>query len=197
MVFLSVFWLNSLPRQNRISPSLSLSTIVTGRKIDCKLHCQIEYGKYVQTHEQHDNSMDSRTVGALALQPTGNRQGCYYLFSLYSRRRIHHTHWTVIPMPEEFKNHLLFFVFNRENPNGDLFSMTARDLILTISLIIIQKTLQPVQILNYPNFPILISPAMKRMISQEWIKIMMTTMKMMTTTSTKTLPWTRISMIRH
>ena len=100
MVFLSVCWLNFLPHQNGISPSLSPSTIVTGRKIDCKLHCQIEYGQYVQTHEQHDNSMESRTIGALALQPTGNRQGFYYLFSLYSRRRINHTHWTVIPMPE-------------------------------------------------------------------------------------------------
>ena len=197
MVFLSVFWLNTLPHQNVVSPSLSLSTIVTGRKIDCILHCHIEYGQYAQTHEKHDNSMDSRTIGALALKPTGNHQGGYYLFSLYSRRRIHRTHWMVLPIPEEAKNRLLFFVFNRENPNGDLFSMTARDLILTISLIIIQTTLQPVQILNYPNFPILISPALKRMISQEWIAIMTTTMKMMITTRTKTLPWTHITMIRR
>ena len=51
MVFLTVFWLNALPNKNGVSPTLSPSTIVTGRKIDCQLHCQIQYGQYVQTHE--------------------------------------------------------------------------------------------------------------------------------------------------
>jgi hypothetical protein len=67
-------------------------------------HCHIEYGQYVQTHEKHDNSMVTSAVGALALRPTGNQQGGYYFYSLSSGRRLHRTHWTVLPMPDEVKD---------------------------------------------------------------------------------------------
>ncbi len=82
MVFLSVFWMNAFPHKNGISASLSPRTIVTGRHVDFKTHCRIEYGQYVQTHEKHNNTMDTRTVGALALRPTDNAQGGYDFYSL-------------------------------------------------------------------------------------------------------------------
>jgi hypothetical protein len=82
MVFLSVFWLNAFPHKNGVSQIISPRTIVTGKHIDYKAHCRIEYGQYVQTHEKHSNNMDSRTVGALALRPTDNAQGGYYFNNL-------------------------------------------------------------------------------------------------------------------
>mmetsp|Transcript_26580 Transcript_26580/g.37698 ORF Transcript_26580/g.37698 Transcript_26580/m.37698 type:complete len:142 (+) Transcript_26580:64-489(+) len=40
-----------------------------------------------------------RTIGALALWPTGNVQGNYYFFSLDSGRITNRTHATQLPMP--------------------------------------------------------------------------------------------------
>jgi hypothetical protein len=61
---------------------------MTGLKVDFHRHCQLKFGDYVQTHDEHDNSMDSRTTGATALHPTGNVQGGYYCFNLSAGRRI-------------------------------------------------------------------------------------------------------------
>ena len=81
-----MFWLNSLLPQNNFGNALSLRTIVTGQRLDFKRHCRFQLGEYVQTHEQHNNSMMSRTVGALALHPTGNAQGGFYFLSLSTGR---------------------------------------------------------------------------------------------------------------
>jgi hypothetical protein len=104
MVFLSVFWINAFPHRLGVSQTLSPRTIVTGLEVDYTKHCRIEYGQYVQTHEKHDNTMRARTVGAIALRPTGNQQGGYYFYSLLSGRRLHRTHWTELPMPAEAKD---------------------------------------------------------------------------------------------
>jgi hypothetical protein len=50
--------------------------------VDFNQHYKYEFGEYVQTHEQHDNSMVPRTIGALAMCSTENAQGNYYFFSL-------------------------------------------------------------------------------------------------------------------
>jgi hypothetical protein len=84
MVMLSIFWLNAFPHRLGISQTMSPRSIVTGLNVDYNRHCQIEYGKYVQTHEKHDNSMVTRAMGALALRPAGNQQGGYYFYSLSS-----------------------------------------------------------------------------------------------------------------
>eukprot|EP00978_Attheya_sp_CCMP212_P032304 scaffold125490_cov35-Attheya_sp.AAC.1 len=52
-------------------------------------------------HEEHDNSMATRTTGAIALRPTGNAQGGHYFFSLSSGRRINRNRWTPLPMPAD------------------------------------------------------------------------------------------------
>jgi hypothetical protein len=43
--------------------------------------------------------MESRTMGALALRPTDNAQGGYYLYSLATGMCLNRTHWTELPMP--------------------------------------------------------------------------------------------------
>ena len=70
-----VYWLNSVPSNMGVSPTMSPRTIITGQLLDYHKHCRYECGKYVQTHEEHDNSLLSRTIGAIALRPTGNQQG--------------------------------------------------------------------------------------------------------------------------
>ena len=101
MVKASVFWLNAFPHDLGISRTESPRAIVTGQRIDFNLHCKYEFGEYVQTHEQHDNTMATRTVGALALRPTGNAQGGHYFFSLSTGRVINRSHATRLPMPAE------------------------------------------------------------------------------------------------
>ena len=62
-----VFWLNTFPVLGGASRDLSPRTILTGQKVDYKRHCRFQFGEYAQTHEEHNNSMNPRTVGALAL----------------------------------------------------------------------------------------------------------------------------------
>jgi hypothetical protein len=97
----SVYWLNAFPHPNGISDNVSPRTIITGQTVDFHRHCKYEFGEYVQTHEQHDNSMAPRTIGALALHPTGNAQGNYYFFSLSTGRVINRVHATRLPMPDD------------------------------------------------------------------------------------------------
>jgi hypothetical protein len=78
MVYASNFWLNSFPTTGGISTTLSPRAIIVGTNIDYNKHCKLEFGQYCQTHEEHDNSMAPRTVGAIACRPTGNAQGGYF-----------------------------------------------------------------------------------------------------------------------
>ena len=97
----SVFWLNGVPPKDYFGGNLSPRTMVTGQKLDYKRHCRYQFGEYVQTHEQHDNSMDPRTVGALALRPTGNAQGSFYFMSISTGRVLNRLRATPLPMPDE------------------------------------------------------------------------------------------------
>jgi hypothetical protein len=63
------------PANNGVSDTMSPREIVAGLQIDFHKHCELEFGEYVQTHEEHDNTMATRTTGAIALRPTGNAQG--------------------------------------------------------------------------------------------------------------------------
>jgi hypothetical protein len=83
MVYSSNFWLNSFPPDDGVSTVLSPRAIVVGMQLNYAKHCQLEFGTYLQTHgEEHNNSMATRTTGAIALRFTGNEQGGYYFYSL-------------------------------------------------------------------------------------------------------------------
>ena len=74
---------------------------MTGQKLDFKRHYRFQFGEYVQTHKEHDNSMSPRTVGALALRPTGNAQGSFYFMSLSTGRVLNRVRGTALPMPDD------------------------------------------------------------------------------------------------
>lgn len=113
LVYNSVFWLNAFPFEDGISSTLSPRVLVTGKPVDCAKHCRIEFGRYAQIHEEHDNSMTSRTTGAIALGPTGNSQGSYFFLSLVSGRSVNRGHWTELPITED--------VIQRVNAMGSRF----------------------------------------------------------------------------
>jgi hypothetical protein len=83
-----------------ISATQSPSEIILNGKLDFNAHCKVEFGDYVQTHKEHDNTMAARTVGAIATRPTGNAQGGYYFIRLDTGRRINRPNWTPLPMPD-------------------------------------------------------------------------------------------------
>jgi len=101
LVHSCVFWLNSFPPNDGISPTMSPRCIIVGSQLDFNKHCRVEFGAYAQTHEEHDNSMATRTTGAIALRPTGNAQGGYYFMSLSTGKRLSRSRWTPLPMPQE------------------------------------------------------------------------------------------------
>ena len=101
MVYVANLWLNMFLHPNGISQTMSPRTILTGHWIEYTTHCQLEFGEYVQTHEEQDNSMQPRTIGALSLRPTENVQGSYFFFSLTTGRVLNCNQWTRLPMPNE------------------------------------------------------------------------------------------------
>ena len=98
LVYTIAFWLNSLPPADGVSDAISPRTLLTGLTLDFTKHCMLEYGEYVHTHEDGDNSMASRTLEALALRPSGNRQGGYLFLNIHTGRIITRRAWTALPM---------------------------------------------------------------------------------------------------
>ena len=76
------YWLNMFPQKDSVSNTVSPCTLLTVLTMNYNCYCHLEFGKYVQTHEECNNSMDPRMVGAFALQPTGNIKGGYFFLSL-------------------------------------------------------------------------------------------------------------------
>ena len=82
LVYFCVFWLNSFPAKDGISDILIPRAIFHGTNIDYNKHTKLEYGTYVQSHEEHDSTMETRTIGAIELHPTRIIHGSYYVYSL-------------------------------------------------------------------------------------------------------------------
>ena len=99
LVYRVEFGLNAFPPADGVSPTISPRTLITGKRVTQR-HFNLEFGEYVQVHEKSDNTMRARTVGAIALRPTGNEEGSYYFMSLETGRRINRTHWTPLPLSE-------------------------------------------------------------------------------------------------
>ena len=101
LVYSTIFLRNCFPHSDNIHNQLSPRAIVSGTNIDYNKHCQLEYGAYVQMHEEHDNSIRPRTTGAIALRPMNNIQGGWYFMSLGTGRKLQRYTWTPLPMPKE------------------------------------------------------------------------------------------------
>jgi len=67
MVYNVTFWPNAFPHNHGVHEVMHLCTILTGLHIDHNKHCTLEFGSYVQIHEENDNSMTAPTLRAIAL----------------------------------------------------------------------------------------------------------------------------------
>jgi hypothetical protein len=88
LIYFQCVLAEQLPCTTTASPILSAQgQSSSARKLDFSKHCKLEFGAYVQAHEDHDNTMATRTTGAIALRPTGNAQGGYFLYQPQYRAR--------------------------------------------------------------------------------------------------------------
>jgi hypothetical protein len=126
LIYASVFWLNTFPATDGVSDTLSPRELIVGLKIENNRHCQLEFGTYVQVHEETDNSLTSRTTGAIALRPTGNAQGGFYFYSLTSGRRLDRNRWTTLPLPADVIDRVHFLARRGRCLNGIDFLDRAR-----------------------------------------------------------------------
>ena len=92
------FLVNAFPHRDGISDQ-SPRYIMTAQTLNFQRHARLELGAYVQMHEEHDNSMGPRTLGAICLGPAGNQQGGHWFLSLTSGARIICHRWTSLPAP--------------------------------------------------------------------------------------------------
>ena len=82
-------FLNAFPAKGGVSMNLSPGAIVTGLTIDYNKHCKLEFGAYVQTHEENAprNSMTARSLGAIALGPSLGQSAGYYFMNLNTGKK--------------------------------------------------------------------------------------------------------------
>ena len=68
-------WLNAFPAANGVSSVHSPHFLFMGRELSFDKHTVLEFGSYVQTHEEHSNGIEPQTMGAICFGSTGNAQG--------------------------------------------------------------------------------------------------------------------------
>ena len=100
LVYRAVFWRNAFPLKTGISRTLSPGEIILNRKVSFTSHCKLVPFQYVHTHEEHDNSMTPRTVGAIAFKPTGDGSAHVFI-SLQTGRALTRSNWTELPLPDD------------------------------------------------------------------------------------------------
>jgi hypothetical protein len=102
MITHSVRCLNQFPWRNGISSTLSPSGIILGTALPDYNTLRVEFGSYVQVFEDNDptNTPRARSLGAIALTPTGNAQGDYHFLSLATGARLSRHHWIAVPITD-------------------------------------------------------------------------------------------------
>jgi hypothetical protein len=115
--------INMVPSHDGVSDTLSPDTIVTGRPKPDYATMKLEFGTYVQVYDGTSNDTKSRTLGAIALNPTGNSNGDYYFLSLATGHRIHRRSWTVIPISDAAISRVEAIAFQEGMPLVDTDTM--------------------------------------------------------------------------
>jgi hypothetical protein len=101
LVYFCVQAINMFPQRTR-EHMISPRELFCGRKLDYSRDCRIEFGEYVQIHEDDmiKNSMKPRTADAIAVKMKGNVQGTAEFLSLSTWRIVSRDRWTSLPMPQ-------------------------------------------------------------------------------------------------
>lgn len=101
LVYAMTFRLHVFPNARGLTQDISSPELVSGDKLAAIKHCALPFGTYVRTHQEHDNSMATCTIGAIALRRTGSTQGGHYFFSIKNGKRINLNQYTEVTMPAE------------------------------------------------------------------------------------------------
>jgi hypothetical protein len=89
MVSTCNFWLNIYLPKDGVSQNINPQELITGVRIDYNKHIRAAFGKYVQVHEEHHNTMQmTHTTGAITTKPTGNAQCGHWFYSLTTGRML-------------------------------------------------------------------------------------------------------------
>ena len=95
-----IFWLNSFPSKGGASQTLSPAGIVRGRNLPNFNNKSIRFGAYAYAATKTSNDMKPRKVPCIALGPS-NEWGGHYFMSLYTGKRIHSYDWDEVPIDED------------------------------------------------------------------------------------------------
>ena len=94
--------LNQLPRaESKAMPKgVSIRETILGIPDPGYHELSLPFGQYCQVYEDPDppNTTAPRTLGAIALHPTGNAQGSHYFMSLRTGQRISRQQWDILPI---------------------------------------------------------------------------------------------------
>ena len=102
LVELATRCLNSFPKEDGVSEYMSPHSIVTGQSHMDYNKVTLEFGSYVQLLDRSVNMIRSRTIGAIAPNPTGNDNGAYRFMSLKTGQVITKGpgSWTEVPITD-------------------------------------------------------------------------------------------------
>ena len=103
LVHAMILWYNFIILDDYISNALGPGAIILGRTYDYNILCEqgSKFEENVQTHEKTTINMLTRTVSVIYLRPSGNTQGSFYYYSLWTGFRLHMRRQTPLPMPQE------------------------------------------------------------------------------------------------
>ena len=91
------YWLNTFPSTDSILDTVGPANLVEGKpNIDCNKSF-VPFGAYTLVYIGTNNTLDARTVAAIALN-AANEFGGYYFISLETGKRIHSKQWDVLPI---------------------------------------------------------------------------------------------------
>ena len=68
-------WIKMFPPTDGISTTIIPMKFLIGIQVNYKKNCHIEFGSYIQTHEEHDNGMGSLNIGYIAINKKETQKG--------------------------------------------------------------------------------------------------------------------------
>jgi hypothetical protein len=84
---------------------MSPANIVTGEPKPDFNTMPLEFGTYIQVYDGTSSDTKSRTLGAIATNPTRNSSGDHFFMSLETGHRIHRRSWTILPISDATISH--------------------------------------------------------------------------------------------
>ena len=102
LVAMATRCLNGFPKDDGVSEHMSPHSIITGRARMDYNKLPLGFGSYVQLLDRSVNTIRSRTIGAIALNPTGDDTGTYHFMSLKTGQLLTKGpgSWTEVPITD-------------------------------------------------------------------------------------------------